>query len=196
MITSTQTHATLLARLRAEGDGAAWPEFVARYEELIKGFSRRRGLQPADVDDVTQEVLSSLAQALKKFTYDPLKGKFRSYLKTVVVRTIAKKSFQNGPAGQLEDLDGATRAGLDAPDDEAQWEAEWRQYHVRLAMRVIAAEFNEADRTAFELYALHGREARDVAADLGLSTDQVYQAKSRITRRLAQLIEQQVADEG
>lgn len=196
MLTGTQTHATLLARLAGDDAPAAWPEFVSRYGDLIRGFARRRGLQTADVDDVTQDVLVSLSKALPGFRYDPAKGKFRSYLKTVVVRAIAKKSLQRRGEFTLLDLDGATRDGLDAPDAESHWEVEWRQYHVRLAMRTINSEFNEADRSAFELYALHGREARDVASDLGLSVDQVYQAKSRITRRLAQLIEAQVQDEG
>lgn len=196
MLTGTQTHTTLLARLSGGSDAGAWTEFVSRYGELIRGFARRRGQQAADVDDITQEVLTSLTKAMPGFVYDPAKGKFRSYLKTIVVRAIAKRSLQNKRPVSLEEVEHATRAASESPDVDALWEQEWRQYHVRLAMKAIGAEFNEADRTAFELYALQGREARDVAADLSMSVDQVYQAKSRITRRLAQVIQQQVDDEG
>lgn len=63
-------------------------------------------------------------------------------------------------------------------------------------MRIITVEFNAADRQAFQRYAVEGREVRDVAVELGLSVDQVYHAKSRIMRRLSELIETQVREEG
>ena len=79
---------------------------------------------------------------------------------------------------------------------DARWEAEWRQYHLRLAMTRIRAEFNAQDVAAFEAYAAGDRAAADVASSLGLSVDQVYQAKSRILRRLKAVIAEQTADEG
>jgi RNA polymerase sigma-70 factor, ECF subfamily len=67
---------------------------------------------------------------------------------------------------------------------------------LRQAMRLIAVEFNDADRKAFQRYAVEGREVRETATALGLSVDQVYQAKSRIMKRLSELIDEQVRDEG
>lgn len=76
------------------------------------------------------------------------------------------------------------------------WDEQWRQYHLRQAMRTIEAEFSEADRQAFQHYALAGHSASETASILGLSIDQVYQAKSRILRRIAELVDQQIRDEG
>lgn len=194
--TQLTTHTTLLARLADDTDREAWRDFYERYGELIRGFVRRRGLQPADCDDAVQEVLASLSQAMASFAYDPAKGKFRSYLKTVTLRAIFKIIRQKQGQVDLEHIEEATRAAENDTTAEEAWEAEWRQYHLRQAMRVIEAEFNEADRRAFQQYAVEGVEAREVAAALGMSVDQVYQAKSRILKRLAQLIELQVQDEG
>lgn len=188
---STATHTTLLARLGSGQDQAAWIEFVARYGELIRGFCLRRGLQPADCEDVQQEVLMSLSKSMPGFQYDPSKGLFRSYLKTVVVHAILKKSRQNTPHHSLPDSESSP----DAPDEQ-QWEQEWRQYHLRLAMRTIDAEFNPNDRRAFALYALDGKDVAAVARELEVSQDVVYQAKSRVLKRLSQLIDQQVREEG
>ena len=58
------THTTLLARLAKGDDSSAWQEFNDRYGQLIRGFARRRGLQPADCDDVAQEVLLGLSKAM------------------------------------------------------------------------------------------------------------------------------------
>lgn len=190
------THATLLARLSDGTDPRAWEEFHARYFELIRNFARRRGQQAADCDDVAQEVLLSLSKAMPGFQYDPSKGKFRSYLKTVTIRAVFKKSCQKRGAVDLEHIEEATQAAERDVEIEAAWEEEWRQYHLRQAMVTIAAEFGEADRQAFQRYAVAGQDARAVAEELGLSVDQVYQAKSRILRRLEGLIEAQVRDEG
>jgi RNA polymerase sigma-70 factor (ECF subfamily) len=187
----TATHSTLLARLADAGDSAAWVEFRLRYSELIRGFCARRGLQAADIDDVEQDVLLALSKAMGQFSYDRGKGMFRSYLKTVVNNAIAKKWRQNVPAGGLSQAEGV---GVEGEDDP--WEQEWRQHHFRRAMRTIEAEFAETDRRAFALYAVEGRDAAEVARELGTSVDVVYQAKSRILKRLSAVIEAQIADEG
>jgi RNA polymerase sigma-70 factor (ECF subfamily) len=191
----SQTHATLLARLATGGD-AAWSEFASRYGNLIRGFARRRGLGESDCDDVVQETLLALSKAMPAFEYDRSKGLFRSYLKTVVVHVICRKSFQKGVAGRLEDVDAITRTALGDDAVEQSWESQWRQYHLERAMRVITSEFNEQDVTAFEQYAVGGADAAHVASLLEMSVDQVYQAKSRITRRLSQLIAEQIQEEG
>ena len=60
----------------------------------------------------------------------------------------------------------------------------------------VRAEFNAQDVAAFEAYAAGDRPATVVASSLGMSVDQVYQAKSRILRRLKAVIAEQTADEG
>jgi RNA polymerase sigma-70 factor (ECF subfamily) len=196
MISHSTTHASLLARLSGGADRGAWAEFFDRYADLIRGFARQLNLQPAECDDILQDVLLALTKSMPDFVYDPAKGKFRSYLKTVVLHAIYRRSCQKVGPISLENLEALTDAATIDETVEAGWEAEWRQYHLRLAMKTIASEFNESDRQAFESYALAAADARDTAESLGMSVDQVYQAKSRILRRLAELIEQQVQDEG
>jgi len=82
------------------------------------------------------------------------------------------------------------------PALEQAWEEEWRDHHLRLAMRTIAVEFDQQYRAAFQAYALDGRDARETANMLGMSVDGVYQCKSRILKRIGELIEQQIQEEG
>jgi RNA polymerase sigma-70 factor, ECF subfamily len=188
------THVTLLERLSAGEDRSAWREFCDRYGDLIRGFARRAGCSDNDADDVLQDALMALVRVMPSFRYDPAKGRFRGYLKTIVVRALAKKRCQNDPTGQLEEGDAIVSPESSA--HERYWEEEWRQYHVRLAMRIIDAEFSVHDRAAFQRYALEGQSVQQTAKDLGLSIDHVYQAKSRILRRLGEIVTAQVADEG
>ena len=46
-----------------------------------------RGLQPADAEDVTQDVLLRLSRALKMFTYDPSRT-FRGWLRAVTLHAL------------------------------------------------------------------------------------------------------------
>jgi RNA polymerase sigma-70 factor (ECF subfamily) len=190
------THISLLTRLSEGVDPAAWKEFHDRYVDLLRGFARRYGLQPADCDDIAQDVLLALSRSMGGFKYDPAKGKFRSYLKTLGLRTIFRNLRQKRDHKALEEDElGTDRAGAD-PGVEAMWEDEWRQYHVRQAMRRLEPEFNEKDRMAVSQYAMAGRPAAETAEALGMSMDQIYQAKSRILRRLTGLIAEQVREEG
>lgn len=187
------THVSLLERLSEGRDVAAWREFSERYGPLLRGFARARGLAEADCDDVVQDVIAALVQRMPGFRYDPERGRFRGYLKTIAVRAIRRRLDGSAREAATDALD--ERAAED-PEQERVWELEWRQYHMRLAMRSIEAEFNALDRLAFQRYGVEGRAAKETADELGLSVDQVYQAKSRIVRRLGELIEAQIGEEG
>ncbi len=196
MIGPNTTHVTLLERVANADDEAAWTEFCERYGPLIRSFARRRHVNAAEIDDIMQDVLMILTKSMPKFEYDPAKGKFRSYLKTLVIRAVYRKTFQKKTPVLLEDIEAAVDSTRDDPETEAIWEEEWRQHHVRQAMRIIAIEFNEQDQQAFEFYGVQGRSVQETADDLEINVDQVYKAKSRILKRLGELIRLQVDDEG
>jgi RNA polymerase sigma-70 factor (ECF subfamily) len=196
VLAHTTTHISLLARLTEGQDQTAWAEFSERYEELIRSFARRRGLAAADQDDVVQDVMLALTKSMPGFEYDPAKGKFRSYLKTVVMRAISRRWCQNAAPGPLVQAESAAGVVPAADDAEETWEAEWRQYHLRTALREVRAQFNQTDLAAFDLYGRQGRSAPETAQTLGLSLDQVYQAKSRILSALSGVIARQVEEEG
>ena len=63
-------------------------------------------------------------------------------------------------------------------------------------MKTIEGEFNATDLEAFQRYALMQHDAGTVARDLRISVESVYQAKSRIVRRLSKLIAEQISEEG
>jgi len=189
------TNISFLVKLKDGVDPAAWFEFERRYGDLIRNVAMRRGLQPADCDDVVQEVMLALTRSMPGFEYDPSRGRFRGYLKTIAGNVLFRKIRQNEARTVLSPHDEAVDLNHDSAL-ESVWEAEWRQYHMRVAMRTIESEFGELDRLAFSQYAVEGDDARETARALGLSVDQVYQAKSRILRRLSELIEKQVREEG
>lgn len=187
------THTTLLRGLQAGAEPGAWGEFVRRYGALVRSAAARHGLQPADADDVLQDVLIGLTQALPGFEYNPARARFRTFLQRIVQRTIfrrfRKKSRENG-IDSLNELADAERHA-----DEA-WEADWRQYHLARAMETIEVEFSPRDRGIFAIYVGQQRSAAETAAALSVPIEQVYQAKSRILSRLSALVAAQIEEEG
>jgi RNA polymerase sigma-70 factor (ECF subfamily) len=189
------THISLLDRLAHGRDSGAWADFHAAYGVLIHNFARRRNLRPEECDDVTQEVLLSLVKTLPGFRYDPAKGKFRSFLKTVTLRTIYQRTRRRRPELGQKQVEDAASPDEDAAA-EAAWDAEWRQYHLRQALRAIEAEFGSKDCRIFRRYALEGCDARETAAAFETTVQKVYQIKSQILRRLSELIDAQIEEEG
>lgn len=186
----SNTHVSLLARLSAGADVRAWADFQSRYGDLIRAVCVRRGLQAADVDDVFQDVLVALTRSMAEFRYDPERGRFRSYLRTVVSHAISRRMRQSEGAARLSTTEEP------AEIEESLWDEEWRQHHFRAAMRTVEQEFNATDLGAFRMYALEGRPPERVGEELGMTRDAVYQAKSRVLRRLTALIEERVREEG
>src|SRR5687767_693005 len=78
-----ETRASLLVRIRDGSDDEAWRLFVDLYGPLVYAFGRRNGLQDADAADLTQDVLQSVAGAVRGLEYDPRRGSFRGWLHTV-----------------------------------------------------------------------------------------------------------------
>src|SRR5438270_9736889 len=98
------TRPSLLAQLRYGAAPEAWQIFVATHAPLLYRFARTKGLQDADAQDVTQEVLAKV----HRFEYDSGRGHFRGWLATVTRHEIArfrKKQARpgRGPGGDEAD---------------------------------------------------------------------------------------------
>lgn len=196
MFGQVSTHTTLLTRIASGKDTAAWDDFCARYGLLIRSYARRQGLQSADCDDLLQDVLVKLTRSLPHFEYDPAKGKFRSYLKTIVQRAVYDRFRRKGGASATVSMEEAGESSAASADADFAWEVEWRQHHVRTAMRDIESEFSPRSMRAFEAYAINGNSVESVAQEVGVSVDKVYQCKSRIMKRLGEVIARQIEEEG
>ena len=74
MSPSPETRPSLLVRLADRDDQAAWLEFAQVYTPVIQRLALRRGLQPADADDLTQQVLTAVSKAIGRWQTDPTRA--------------------------------------------------------------------------------------------------------------------------
>jgi RNA polymerase sigma factor (sigma-70 family) len=181
------TRPSLLLRLRDAQDGASWQTFVDVYAPLVYRYCRGRGLQDADAADVSQEVLVQVAQSLRTFEYNPERGRFRDWLGTVTRSKITRFREKQGPAaGTGGNETNSTLAEAAAPVADAEWTAEFNAGVLRAALARARPCFEPATWQAFERVWLEHRSADETAHELGLPMDVVYQAKSRVLKRLRQ----------
>src|SRR5438309_462093 len=87
-MTSSDTPISLLERLRLGSGPAGWGRFVALYAPLIRAWWSRHGLQPSDVDDLSQEVLEVLLRELPQFRHNLRRGAFRRWLRGIVLNRL------------------------------------------------------------------------------------------------------------
>ena len=187
-----QTRPSLLLRVRNPQDERAWREFVEIYTPLIFGYCRRRGLQEADAADVAQEVMQTVARSISGFTYQPEKGTFRSWLYTVTRSRLANflKRQDRQPRGTGKT---AVQQFLEArpnPEADDSWVREFHQRLLDWACAQVRDEFQDSTWTAFRLTAIEGKAAKEAAQATGLSIGAVYIARSRVTARIREQIQE------
>lgn len=188
------TRLTFLLRLRDRSDKLSWREFHDRYGQLLYRYARARGASHADAEDVVQDVEMYLFKAIEGFEYDARKGRFRGYLRSAVVHALGRRARQQGPAPVLDPQTFDYLAGQQEASADHQWEREWQLHRLRWAMRSIAGEFEPATLKCFELHVLMDRPVAETAAELGISKASVYQARSRVLRRLKERLAEEDPD--
>jgi RNA polymerase sigma-70 factor (ECF subfamily) len=178
---SPDTPPSLLERLRWPGERDAWARFVQLYTPLLYYWARRAGLQASDAADLVQDVFLLLVRKLPEFSYDRQKS-FRAWLHTVTLNKLRERL--RARAGVPV---GSAVADVPAPEENALLEeAEYRRHLVRHALTALQPEFPEVTWKAFQQYAVAGRGAPEVAAELRVRVGTVYAAKSRVLARLRQ----------
>jgi RNA polymerase sigma-70 factor (ECF subfamily) len=184
--TLNPTSLSLLERLHEPTDQEAWRHFVHLYTPLLYTWARRQGFSEHDAADAVQELFTRLLEGIKLF--DPDRGQFRGWLFKVFLhlcREIARKRRGVLPLARLVELDR-----LADSDSGAGWvEEEYRRQLVHQAREIMAAEFSDTTCRACWEYVARGRPAAEVADELGVTPDAVYQAKYRVLPRLRQELE-------
>ena len=177
------TRTTLLARIKDYDDQQAWDEFVSYYRAYIYNVIRRMRFDPDEAEEITQLVLIKMWKKMPSFTLDTSRGKFRSWLSTVIrnqsVDFIRSKERSSTLRKALSSLE-SEESNIDKFIHE-----EWKTYLLKTAWDIITPDFEEntlkAGRLAFE-----GISDKEIAARLSISEATVRVHKKRIKDRLKQ----------
>ena len=185
-----ETSATLLDRLHGTDNAAAWQRMVSLYTPLIRGWLLRQNLPPQDADDVVQEILTVVVRRFPKFQRQPRTGAFRCWLRTITANCL-HDFWRKRRKGPLAGGAGQAPSWLDelADSDSAlsrQWDLEHEQYLFRRLLEILRPRFEPMTWRAFELVTLAGKSPQEAAAELGVTVNSVFIAKSRVLSLLRQ----------
>jgi RNA polymerase sigma factor (sigma-70 family) len=184
-----ETRASLIVRLQADADQAAWTEFVEIYRPVIFRLARRRGLQDADADDLAQQVLADVARAVRRWRPDAGRGRFRAWLSRIarnrIINALTRRAPDRAAGGPDDALAG--RTARDALSSELL-RMEYRREVLQWAARQIRGEFRPDTWQAFWQTAVEGRPLAAVAAELGKGMGALYTARGRVMQRLREKI--------
>lgn len=188
------TRASLILRLRSADDAAAWHEFVEIYQPVIQRIARRKGLQDADARDVTQTVLSRIAQVVNRWDPDPAKGTFRGWLfritHNLVVQFLRERSRNPAAAAAQmawNDVDWSAIAASDSAESRIFLLERERQLFLWSAQR-IRREIEPRTWEVFWRTAVLNEPISQVASDLSLRRGTIYVIRSRVMARLRELV--------
>ncbi len=182
MMPTSPTSLSLLDRLRAS-DQSAWTRMAAAYIPLIRAWLRPRGVQDADIDDVTQKALAVVSRKVREYDHNGRPGAFRAWLRAIVVNVLRDHLRA---AGRKAGGDAALLSELEDPASELsrRWDSEHDRHVLAALMDAVRDEFAAATWTAFVRTAIGGEAPTAVAAELGLSANAVRIARSRVLARL------------
>ncbi|MBK8915929.1 MAG: sigma-70 family RNA polymerase sigma factor [Phycisphaerales bacterium] len=190
MQTGSQTNTTteLLDGLHQSGNRAAWSEFDRRYRPILIAFLARMGLDHADAADVAQETLACFVRDYRLNRYDRSRGRLRTWLISIARFRLADLRREEGrrreiPAAALESV-------ADDREADALWEAEQRRFIFEQAVAELRTTTRFSERTieAFERVVIRREPVDQVSAEVGLSPQEIYNAKGRIVERLRDLV--------
>lgn len=187
------TPVSMLARFAVQVTGEselAWMRFFEMYRAPIVKFAEHVGAK-SEGEDVSQEIFLKLVDVLRHGAYKPERGKFRSYLATLIRHEVVnrwQKEKARGANRRVSLDDDESPVDVAVPSDTpAILDAKWR-----LALRESAVEhvFNRTalssqSKAVYRAYVLEHRSVEDVAAAFGLSKNLVSQIKLRVERMIA-----------
>lgn len=185
-----KTSVNLLRRAGNEQDSAAWTRLVKIYSPLISGWLTQAGVSKDDVEDVCQDVLSSMTRGLRNFRHSGRKGAFRNWLRNITVNQCRQYRKRTRKHSDVSNGSTANRF-LDhladpKTDLSKRWNLEHDQHILQAIIEKLSHEFDRSAMQAFHDLVLCRGPAAQTAQDLGLSVREVLTLSAQVMKRVSQ----------
>lgn len=213
----TTTWTALLAAKDGESPEAvaAMNRFISAYWRPIFCYLRARGKPLQDAEDLTQEFFLRFVERDWLAPLDPSRGRFRSFLLTLLSRFVADQSPKRAPRQNsfeqrlvpITALMGEKDRTFEPSDTETPEEVFMRQWaravirNIRRRLRIWCEDSGRPDwYRVFAAFNLDGGlgprvTQEEVARKLGLTRDQVRYALQRTEEQFVGLLRAEIADQ-
>lgn len=180
------TSLPLLGRMRLRSDEASWSEFVDLYAPLLYRWNVSAGLQPADAEEVVQEVLIVVHRRIDDFDRGR-PGAFRAWLRAITLNKIRE-------IRRLRRRDAAWTADGGAPEllpdhgADFAWAERYAEDLFRRACELVRPLVTEATWKMFMAAYVEGLPVPAIARRFGVTKNAVYVAQCRCLAKVRQIL--------
>jgi RNA polymerase sigma factor (sigma-70 family) len=196
------TRVSLLKRLPDLQDNATWEEFFEIYWKLIFGVARKAGLTEVEAEDVVQETMFALIKHIAGFKYDPAKGSFKTWLLNMTRWRIVDQFHKRLPVSNNQRAEDSTTGTsiidkvIDpkSEDLDAAWNMDWEKTVFAAAVQNMKKRADPRKYQIFDFYVRKEWPAEKVASTFGVSVEQVYLAKHRLTEMIKEEVKRMERD--
>src|SRR5262249_38370695 len=150
-------------------------EFFDTYSKLLFRVATKSGLQNADAEDLVQDVIVAVKDAMPDFNYDPALGSFKGWLLTIARRRIIDhvRKQQREPQRDYHPTTETARTPTvhRIPDPKGNdfdrlWNEEWEKSIFEAALQRVKQRLSEREFQIFDCYALQQWPVKEVAETL------------------------------
>jgi len=195
-----KTRASLLIKLQNAGDIDAWETFAKLYSPALYRTARKLNLQPADAENVVQEVLLVVAKSVGSWLGRSDRGSFMAWL----LRISRNKSVDLLTRRATKPI--KPTAGLDAQnlsqiaqvqsDTEIQLDREYRWELFNQASEQAKKIVSEQTWAAFQMTMVDNVSIEDAARILQVRPGVIYLSRCRVMERIKEIIRKWEASYG
>jgi RNA polymerase sigma-70 factor, ECF subfamily len=183
---------TLLERIKAHRP-EAWVRLAELYGPVVYRWCRQTGVPRDDAPDLVQEVFAAVTLHIGDFRRDRPGDSFAAWLRTITNNKI--RDYYRARRGRPLAMGGtdAQERFLEVPElpelTESTDPRELRGLVLPIGLELVRAEFEERTWEAFRRAAIERQPPARIATEMGMTIQAVYQAKSRVLRRLRRDLE-------
>lgn len=193
------TRHSLIIQVQDPSNREAWEKFSTIYRPVVYRLARSRGLQDADAEDLSQQVLMAIARAIPDWKQHNPQTRFRHWLQRIAKNAILNaltRRPKDVPSGQTETINLLTEVAVPNQQLENQIELEYQRQVYRRAAEIVRETVHEGTWRAFVHCVVEGESTESVAQRTGKTIGNVHAARSRIMKRLQDVVrELEEADE-
>lgn len=196
------TQFSLIEQAKAN-EPVAWELVFVIYAPLIMRWARYEGVEcPYEVENVCQEVFAKIVKNIASFKRrEKGRGSFRGWLRVITRNHIYTqrmgKSRPKTIGGSkwnllLNQIPCTARSNNSLLDSQDESDSVERSMIFRRIMDWVEQHYSDKQTRAFKRVVIDQCSARDVADELDLTPNVVYQYKSRILARIRQVFKDMV----
>jgi len=182
-----KTSITLIQKMRNQYDESSWNRFTDAYTPYMRMIILSMGLRHHDTEDLVQSIILKAWKNLPDFNYKPDSGSLRSWLKTITKNTVLsflkKKSTKEASLDEIQENSVMDHNPVTEAEIYDCMDKQWEIYISNLAWDNVKDEFGETVQQIF-LKLSKGESIEQIAVDLDVKENTVYQSRKRVKNRL------------